>query len=161
MDSVILADDYAQSIAGNTNSTAYKQALWEKTQDFTIHLFANASHTLAEMIYNAWLLAGSPSMTASAGDIAENDLLPSLHPNIPNPFKSSTTIHYSLVDNANVQLFVRNSEGMMVDTLVDGFMSAGEYTYEWKPGNLAGGVYYLVFHAGAYTEVRKMLLVDR
>jgi hypothetical protein len=160
VDSVIMADDYAQSISGNTSSPAYKQALWEKSEGFTTLLFSNASHTLAELIYNAWLQAGSPSMTAATGDISGNELQPVLQQNVPNPFKTSTSIHYSLPDNMEVQLFIRNSEGMMVDSLVNGLKATGEYTTEWNPGSLPGGVYYLVFHAGRFVEVKKLILLD-
>ena len=161
VDSVLMADDYAQSISGNTNSSAYKQALWEKSKNFTVQLFANASHALAEMIYNAWVQAGSPSMTAATDDITGIELRPVLHQNVPNPFKGSTSIYFSLPDNMDVQLFIRNSEGMMVNTLVDGLKASGEYKIEWKPGTLPGGVYYFVFHAGRYIEVKKLILLDR
>jgi hypothetical protein len=161
VDSVLLADDYAQSISGNTSSSAYKNALWNKSKDFTIHLFSNASHALAELIYNAWLQAGSPSMTAATEDLAMNELRPVLYQNIPNPFKESTTISYFLPDNMQVQLYIRNSEGMMVDTLVDGYRSAGEYSIEWNRRDHPGGIYYLVCHAGSFVEVKKLILIDR
>jgi hypothetical protein len=160
VDSVIMADDYAQSISGNTNSSAYKQALWEKSRNFTTLLFAQASHTLAELIYNAWVQAGSPSMTAATDDISGNEFRPVLYQNVPNPFRNATAIHYSLPDNRNVQLFIRNSDGMMVDTLVNEVKATGEYTIEWKPGNLPAGIYYLVFHAERFVEVRKLILLD-
>jgi hypothetical protein len=161
VDSVLMADDYAQSISGNTSSLAYKQALWDKSKGFTILLFSKASHSLAELIYNAWLLAGSPSMTASTHEISGNDLQPVLHQNIPNPFKTSTVIQYSLPDNMEVQMFIRNSEGMMVDTLVNGHKTEGEYTIEWNPCNMPAGIYYLVFHGGRFVEVRKLILLER
>jgi hypothetical protein len=161
VDSVLMADDYAQSIAGNTNSSAYRQALWEKTHIFTILLFKNASHTLAELIYNAWLLAGSPSMTAATGDISGNELRPILQQNVPNPFKESTTIQYYLPDNLDVQLLIRNADGMLVDTLSEGNKPKGNYTFEWQPGKLPGGVYFLVLHAGSFVEVKKLILLDR
>ncbi|MEI8085612.1 MAG: T9SS type A sorting domain-containing protein [Paludibacter sp.] len=59
VDSVLIADTYATNLAGNTTSTAYYTALWNKTA-FTKGLFHNASHTFAELIYNAWVAAGKP-----------------------------------------------------------------------------------------------------
>ncbi len=161
VDSVLMADDYAQSISGNTSSSAYKNALWNKSKNFTIHLFSNASHALAELIYNAWLQAGSPSMTAATEEFTMNELRPVLYQNIPNPFKESTTIRYFLPDNMHMQLYIRDSEGMMVDTLIDTTSSAGEYSIEWNRHAHPGGIYYLVCHAGSFVEVKKLILLDR
>jgi hypothetical protein len=161
VDSVLMADDYAKSISENTSSSAYKQALWEKSQQFTIHLFTQASHTLAELIYNAWLQAGSPSMTSAVNDITGSENIPVLYQNVPNPFKESTLIRYSVPDNLDVQIFIRNSEGMLVDTLTDEMKASGEYSIEWKREKLEGGIYFLVFHAGRFVEVKKLILLDR
>jgi hypothetical protein len=161
VDSVLMADDYAQSISGNTNSYAYRQALWEKSQGFTIYLFANASHTLAELIYNAWLQAGSPSMTADIAEQSNNKQVPVLYQNMPNPFSETTVIRYSVPDNMMVQLFIRDSEGMMIDTLWNDENAAGEYTFIWQPSGLPSGIYYLVFHAANWVEVKKLVLLDR
>lgn len=161
VDSVLLADDYAQSISGNTNSSAYRNALWNKSKNFTIHLFSNASHALAELIYNAWLQAGSPSMTAGTGNTAIKEVHPVLYQNVPNPFTESTTIRYFLPDNMQVQLYIKNSEGMMVDTLADGQKAAGVYSIDWSGSNHPGGIYYLVCHAGSFVEVKKLILIDR
>jgi len=99
-------------------------------------------------------------MTAATDDISGNEFRPVLYQNVPNPFRNATAIHYSLPDNRNVQLFIRNSDGMMVDTLVNEVKATGEYTIEWKPGNLPAGIYYLVFHAERFVEVRKLILLD-
>ncbi len=161
VDSVLMADDHAQSISGNTNSAAYRQALWQESQGFTIRLFANASHTLAELIYNAWLQAGSPSMTAAIEDQSLPGIRPVLYPNTPNPFRGTTTIRYSVPENMDVQLFIRDSEGILIDTLWDGARTSGEYICNWNGGSFPGGIYYLVFHAANWVEVKKLVLLDR
>ena len=53
VDSILLADDYASQKAGNTSSSVYNEALWEKTGHFTIPLLRNASRSLTELIYTA------------------------------------------------------------------------------------------------------------
>ena len=58
VDSVLIADNYAKSIDASYGSTYYS-SLWSKTK-FTTSLFQNASHALAELIYSAWIDAGSP-----------------------------------------------------------------------------------------------------
>lgn len=61
VDSLINADNYAKSVNASTSSSAYSNALWEMTGDLTIDLFEDASFSLAELIYTAWVKAGSPS----------------------------------------------------------------------------------------------------
>lgn len=85
VDSVLIADTYATNLAGNNVSTAYYTALWSKTS-FTPKLFRNASHALAELIYNAWAAAGKPSfgLVSSVPDTFETNA--SVY---PNPTKGS------------------------------------------------------------------------
>ncbi|MBM3436751.1 MAG: hypothetical protein FJY07_11105 [Bacteroidetes bacterium] len=160
VDSVLLADDYAQSISGNTNSSAYRQALWEKSKDFTILLFSKASHILAELIYNAWIQAGSPVMSVSPELLATDTSRPVLLQNIPNPFKKSTTVTFSIPNSQLVQLYVKNSEGMQVDSIVNELMPAGKYTYQWQPASKPAGIYYLILHSGKWVEMKKMVLIE-
>jgi hypothetical protein len=79
-DSVLAADKYANTLAGNTTSSAYTAALWSKTH-FTTMLFHNSSHSLAELIYSAWIVAGSPAFgtTTAISNPKESDI--SVYPN--------------------------------------------------------------------------------
>jgi hypothetical protein len=84
LDSVLAADLYAKNLTGSTTSTAYYAALWSKSQ-FTTTLFHNASHALAELIYSAWMEAGSPAFGANS---TVNYISPAMANNIavyPNP----------------------------------------------------------------------------
>ncbi len=65
-DSVLMADDYATEITRFTDSVSYIDALWSRTGNFTIELFHDASHALAELIFTAWVEAGSPSMNSAS-----------------------------------------------------------------------------------------------
>ncbi|MEW5845402.1 MAG: S1/P1 nuclease [Bacteroidota bacterium] len=66
VDSIVKADSYAKNINTDYNSSAYKDALWNKTKGFTNRLFESASQRLAELIYSAWIEAGRPSVTSTA-----------------------------------------------------------------------------------------------
>ena len=78
-DSVLIADTYAKNLAGNTTSAQYTTALWSKTH-FTTMLFHNSSHSLAELIYSAWVEAGSPAfplrMDVSNAQVSNISLYP-------------------------------------------------------------------------------------
>jgi hypothetical protein len=158
VDSVLQADNYAKSISGNTGSSAYKQALWDFSKDFTTELFKNASHALAELIYSAWTEAGSPLMSSSS--IA--DLNPSasftLQQNSPNPFSKETNIAFSLENSSDVNLEIMNHLGQTVDVVLNQKMNAGEHSLNWKAQNLSQGVYYLIMEVGNEKAVRKMVI---
>ena len=159
VDSVIAADNYAKEIAGNTNSAAYKQALWDKSKGFTIPLFSNASHALTELIYTAWVRAGSPQM--SPDFIASNNQLNNsiLKQNVPNPFMSSTLIEYNLTKNSEILLQVLDLSGQLVATLDNGPKTKGKYIFNWSPVKVKPGVYYLKLKSGSSADVKKMVVL--
>ncbi len=161
VDSVLDADNYAQGISGgNTYSSAYKQALWEKTSGFTTMLFKNASHALAEMMYTAWLKAGSPQMSSSGIFFEASPSTIQLEQNIPNPFCSNTSISFTLSEKSEVQLQVFNIAGKKAASLIDTQMEQGTHNINWAPQNLPGGVYYLVLTSNEMKATRKMVLMD-
>jgi len=159
VDSVLLADTYAKTLSGgSTSSTTYKTSLWTKSKSFTIPLFKRASHALAELIYTAWVQAGSPSLitvTSISDPFPPNHAI--LDQNIPNPFTSTSRINYTLKESTNVLLQVRDINGSIIATLVDKVLPEGIYSCEWNPENSAAGIYYLVLMTGEYTQVRKMV----
>ena len=95
VDSVLTADLYAKSFSSGQYNDTYYQKLWEYSSAFTINLFSRASHILTSMIHQAWLDAGSPTITSISEEnlIADNFLL---FQNYPNPFNPSTRIRYSI-----------------------------------------------------------------
>jgi len=160
VDSILLADDYAKNF-GATNTQAYKQALWNKTSQFTTILFENASHALSELIYTAWVQAGRPSLTAySIGESGKAyDCI--LNQNVPNPFSGSTTISYTLGENSRVTLRIINLSGSIITTLTDEKQSAGEYTLNWTGSSLSDGVYYLQLVTDHTVLTRKMVYINQ
>jgi len=156
-DSVLQADLYAKSLSGgSTSSSTYKSALWSKTKSFTIPLFQRASHALASLIYTAWIQAGSPSLviTGITEPIATTSML---RQNTPNPFTSSTRITFSLKENSDVLLEVRDINGRLVSTLVHDFLITGPHFCNWTPDGIPCGLYYLVLHTRNSVEVKRMV----
>jgi Secretion system C-terminal sorting domain len=68
--------------------------------------------------------------------------------NYPNPFHSSTTITYSLKNQGNVKLIVADMYGREVQSLVDAFQLAGEYSINYNPDQLPNGIYFCKLLAG-------------
>jgi hypothetical protein len=83
----------------------------------------------------------------------------SLEQNYPNPFNPSTTIRFSLPKSGYVTLKVYDILGREVETLVEGVRTAGFYSVEWTPKNLASGVYLYRIQAGAFSDVKRLLLL--
>jgi len=158
VDSVIDADNYAKGIAGNTSSQTYTDALWFKTKNFTTKLFSDASNSLAEIIYTAWVEAGSPSMTAYI-DYVENKYDNLNISNYPNPFSSSTTINYYVNKNSDINLKVLDIKGNIVATLVNETQEQGDYSINWIPENCESGIYFVVLKSGNIIETKSMIFI--
>ena len=160
VDSVLIADNYAKEIAGDSNSSNYTNALWNRTKGFTILLFSEASHSLAELIYSAWVEAGSPKINTSSlyAPLSRSDV--SLQQNKPNPFSTSTCITYSLQHNADISLEVKDHCGSTVATIDRGYKTVGDYQVDWSPDAQPAGIYYLVLNTGNDCVVKKMIKVE-
>jgi hypothetical protein len=77
----------------------------------------------------------------------------------PNPFNSSTRMQFTLPSPGRVTLKVYNVAGQLVRTLVDGDLSAGEQSVEFRAGNLRPGMYYTALRVGGVLLTRSVLLV--
>jgi flagellar hook assembly protein FlgD len=87
-----------------------------------------------------------------------------LENNQPNPFNSSTVIHYQLPETGQIELAVYNLAGQQVAQLVRGMRPAGRHAIRWDGRNdqgqtLASGVYLYSLRAGHNIKVRKLLLL--
>ena len=107
-----------------------------------------------------------PAITTGMGETAPVGLPEkfALEQNYPNPFNPSTTIAFSLVENAMVILKIYNSLGETVRTLAAGNFSAGTHTVNWDTRDDGGetvsaGVYIYTLQSGEQRISRKMLLV--
>jgi hypothetical protein len=154
IDSILQADNYAVSVAGNTSSTAYYQAFWDRAGNFTTGLFKHASYALASLIYTAWVEAGNPNgiplFTRDAAILGQN---------LPNPFHSDTSIPLTITGNdGTIILKVFDSQGKLVATLVNGKMSKGSHRVIWDATGHPSGIYYYTLQSGDTVISRKMIL---
>lgn len=82
-----------------------------------------------------------------------------LDQNFPNPFNPTTSITYQLSKVSFVSLKVFDILGREVATLADEVRQPGRYTAVWDARNAASGIYFCRLMAGAYTSVKKMILL--
>ncbi|GEM_PF-656363 len=79
--------------------------------------------------------------------------------NYPNPFNPSTSFEYRLPEAGFVTCKVFNMAGQEVATLVNEQQAGGTYTITWNAGQVSSGIYFVRFHAGDFSSVKKVLLV--
>lgn len=160
VDSVLHADVVAHAAAGNVTSDAYYQALWNESGTFTIDLFRRASLSLADLIYTAWVQAGSPLMYPFAIDERKNPNQLQLLRVFPNP--ASQTVSFPVVlpgKDEPVELMIYDNNGNVVGTVVDGVMTQGYHKIDWNVKGLASGVYHCKLKSGNFSATQSFVVV--
>jgi hypothetical protein len=82
-----------------------------------------------------------------------------LHQNYPNPFNPVTKISYDIPKSGIVSLMVYDVLGNEIKSLVNGFISAGKYDYEFNASKLSSGIYYYMLISGDFNSTKKMILL--
>jgi len=77
----------------------------------------------------------------------------------PNPFNPSTTIAYSVPEAQEVTLSVFNTNGQLVQTLVNGMVERGAHKVVFDASSLSSGVYVYTLQTANETAMKKMVLV--
>ncbi|MGE5436531.1 MAG: T9SS type A sorting domain-containing protein [Syntrophothermus sp.] len=83
----------------------------------------------------------------------------SLKQNYPNPFNPNTRINYNLISNNITTIKVYDILGKEIATLVNEYQISGSHFVDFNASELNSGVYFYKITSGAYTEVKKMLLM--
>lgn len=77
----------------------------------------------------------------------------------PNPVAMNGTIRYSLGEDATVNLLLYNSEGKLMESLVNNkFQRKGSYTRSYGVSAMPDGIYLLLFKTGQFEKVIKLLV---
>lgn len=77
----------------------------------------------------------------------------------PNPFNPATTIRFSLSEATVVRLDVYDLRGRRIARLLDEPREPGFHSIDYRPTNLASGVYVLEMRAGVFRATRRMVLL--
>ncbi|REL38871.1 T9SS C-terminal target domain-containing protein [Rhodohalobacter sp. SW132] len=79
--------------------------------------------------------------------------------NYPNPFRTATTIEFSLLSEQKVRLDVFDSLGRRVSTLLDRTLDEGVHQADFNGSGLASGVYFYRLITDSDITTNKMLLI--
>jgi hypothetical protein len=126
-------------------------------------------HTQAEDTGNATtnFITWVEEMAAVVGIPQGSEAVPSslgLFQNYPNPFKSETTLVFSLRANEHVDVEVFNIRGQRVATLINESCRAGKHTAVWNGTDDAGkslepGIYLARIQTAGSTQTRRIILL--
>jgi hypothetical protein len=82
-----------------------------------------------------------------------------LSQNYPNPFNPTTIIEYALPHAGFTTLKIYNALGVMVTSLLSGYLQPGRYAIEWDASKFASGMYFCRLQTGAFTATKKLVLI--
>ena len=82
-----------------------------------------------------------------------------LEQNYPNPFNPKTTISFSIPITGNVSLKIFNVIGQEIDELVNEYLVAGNYSFQWNAEQQSSGVYFYKLITDSDSEMKKMVLL--
>ena len=82
-----------------------------------------------------------------------------LNQNYPNPFNPTTTITYSISEQANISLKIFDVLGKEVKVLLNERKPKGSYRIEFDASTLPSGIYFYRLQSGNYLETKKLVLL--
>jgi len=83
-----------------------------------------------------------------------------LHPPYPNPFNDRARIIIELPVRSNVIISAYNIHGQLVRTLHDGFLSAGQTSFDFTTQGLASGLYFVTAEIpGSSHQIQKLTVI--
>lgn len=82
-----------------------------------------------------------------------------LYTSYPNPFNSTATIAFNLPSQQQVSLQMFDSNGRLIETLIDEHLGIGNFTSVWNVDNHAAGVYFYRLQAGVFQQTKKLTLI--
>ncbi len=156
VDSIIEADDYAKTFSTSYSTAAYKDALWNKSKTYTGLLLNNAAHALAELMYNAWLEAGSPDINGNAINNEQKTIYD--FKVSPNPFQEKTTFTFDLLHPTELSIHVYNLTGKKLVIVDNETFQANSHSINWNANDLATGVYMIVVETPQSRTVKKVIV---
>ncbi|GAB1402907.1 hypothetical protein MASR1M74_00850 [Lentimicrobium sp.] len=85
--------------------------------------------------------------------------------NYPNPFRSETLIEYELIQGTQVSLAIYDVTGRKINTLVDGYQTAGEKMILWNGtaadgSKVKAGIYIGILRTNNHVSSQKMMQIE-
>jgi len=87
-----------------------------------------------------------------------------LKTNFPNPFNPITTIEFTLLYDAHLELTIYDARGRTVKNLINEKRFSGKGSIQWNSKDnhgqtVSSGIYFLVMNAGDFKKTNKMIFL--
>ncbi|MEM9052023.1 MAG: tail fiber domain-containing protein, partial [Bacteroidota bacterium] len=80
-----------------------------------------------------------------------------LEQNFPNPFDTATSIQFAISEPAQIRLEISDSQGRVLEVLLNQRMEKGDYTERWDASKFSPGTYYYSLFADTELLTKKMI----
>jgi subtilisin family serine protease len=145
-----------------TNTGRYSAIVTNVTQDSPIYYYFTATDEQGERRHPFNAPENINVFGVETIQEMPNDYF--LYQNYPNPFNPSTEIKFDVKLKGHVKLYIYNSLGQIVNSLVERDMDAGTYRVKWDGLDQHGkkgssGAYYYSIQVNSHTQTKKMLLL--
>lgn len=132
----------------------------ESAPDFTSYVIAEFDGQSCAPCYTASTymvrIGLSAEFCLSVG--AEEAEMVTMHELYPNPTEGQTTLEYSLLENAEVQIMLFDIQGRVVLNEDKGTQTVGEYRFDYNFSDLATGTYTLSIMVGDKAINKKLVI---
>ncbi len=140
---------------GNTSTEFNATHTFEQNGEYEVRLIVTDNAGANDTTFLELVVEGLATSIEEHGLPVEFEL----KNNYPNPFNPSTNISYALPEAGFVNMYVINTLGQLVATLVNEQKPAGNYTVSFDASQLSSGVYFYTIEAGSFRQTKKMLLI--
>jgi hypothetical protein len=128
-------------------------------EPFTIKLWHNISGSEETLLITNWI-EGNEIFTYNGisvvGKFASLANGYTLCQNMPNPFRESTLIKFSIPEDTQVQITLYDLLGNKLEDIVSGFYKAGEYIINFDAKKYAAGTYFYQIITSDFVAARQM-----
>lgn len=145
------------NITPTATMTTYTVAFTGATSTSKIKIAASVAAANRFYLDNVIVTSGGLTGIETTPKVVPVDF--SLKQNYPNPFNPSTRIYFSVAQPDHVSLNVYNVTGQMVASLVNEYLSSGEYSVVFDASNLPSGVYYYRLVSSTVNTAKKMIFM--
>lgn len=120
------------------------------------------NHTLKIHAYDKFLNSTIEEIDVVVGVSDKESTTPKsfgLEQNYPNPFNPTTNILFTINEPGNIALTVHDELGRVVETLIQNYLSAGEYEVLFNGNGKSSGVYFYTLDNGKSAITKSMIFL--
>ncbi|MCK4359460.1 MAG: T9SS type A sorting domain-containing protein [Candidatus Cloacimonetes bacterium] len=143
------------TIVGNKDDEDLDFRIYDSKNDIVYESNEKITFTSDSIIGNP----EKPIIVTFKGTPADISLTFDLNQNYPNPFGSTTGISYTLPKSGHVHLTVYNVKGQLVETLVNNYQEADNYTIKWDASKLSSGIYFYKLTCHENSIIKRCLIM--